>query len=191
MDYFYKNANKLFNENDYKSQENISTEFSKRNFLYTKTIANDKNNNKDDNNIEDEDKADINTEESENVKEIQQYQQYQESQQNQQPWSDSSDIRIVDSDELPDPHPITDTEVCSKCGNNQARWWIVQTDSADEPSTQFFRCTICNHTWRTTTSSCCRLRYFLLTFFYYCNIYSMICPRFFENNFLYIFTVVL
>jgi len=51
MDYFYKNANKLFNENDYKSQENISTEFSKRNFLYTKTIANDKNNNKDDNNI--------------------------------------------------------------------------------------------------------------------------------------------
>ena len=70
MDYFYKNANKLFNENDYKSQENISTEFSKRNFLYTKTIANDKNNNKDDNNIEDEDKADINTEERKNVKEI-------------------------------------------------------------------------------------------------------------------------
>jgi len=153
MDYFYKNANKLFNENDYKSQENISIEFSNRKFLYTKTIANDKNNNNDDNNIEDEDKADINTEERENVKEIQQYQQYQESQQNQQPWSDSSDIRIVDSDELPDPHPITDTEVCSKCGNNQARWWIIQTDSADEPSTQFFRCTKCNHTWRTTRSS--------------------------------------
>ena len=38
MDYFYKNANKLFNENDYKSQENISTEFSHRKFLYTKTI---------------------------------------------------------------------------------------------------------------------------------------------------------
>ena len=61
----------------------------------------------------------------EKCKRNQQYQQYQESQQNQQPWSDSSDIRIVDSDELPDPHPITDTDVCSKCGNNQARWWIV------------------------------------------------------------------
>ena len=71
MDYFYKNANKLFNENDYKSQENISTEFSHRKFLYTKTIANYKNdNNNYDNNIEDEDKADINTEERKNVKEI-------------------------------------------------------------------------------------------------------------------------
>jgi DNA-directed RNA polymerase subunit M len=102
---------------------------------------------------EDDNKADINTREKEHIKDIQQYQQYQENQQGQQPWSDSSDIRIVESDELPDPHPITDTEVCSKCGNRQARWWIVQTDSADEPSTQFFRCTKCNHTWRTTRSS--------------------------------------
>jgi len=155
MEYFYKNAFELTDKNDYKSQENLRTEFFNRKFLYTKSTYNNKNNsnNNDDNNIEDEDIADINTEERENVKEIQQYQQYQESQQNQQPWSDSSDIRIVDSDELPDPHPITDSEVCPKCGNNQARWWIVQTDSADEPSTQFFRCTKCHHTWRTTRSS--------------------------------------
>jgi DNA-directed RNA polymerase subunit M len=115
----------------------------------TTKASNDKNNN----DVDDNDKADINTREKEHIKDVQKYQQYQENQQDQQPWSDSSDIRIVDSDELPDPHPITDTEICSKCGNRQARWWIVQTDSADEPSTQFFRCTKCNHTWRTTRSS--------------------------------------
>jgi DNA-directed RNA polymerase subunit M/transcription elongation factor TFIIS len=155
MDYFYKIANELFDKNDYNCQENLSNEFSERNSVYKEAIANDKNDRSrgGDNDIEDEDKADINTEERENVKEIKQYQQYQESQQNQQPWADSSDIRIVDSDKLPDPHPIIDTEVCPKCGNNKARWWIVQTDSADEPSTQFFRCTKCNHTWRTARSS--------------------------------------
>ncbi len=112
--------------------------------------------NDDDSNLEkgnDKEKVDINTEEKENIKELQQYQQYQEDQQNQQPWGSSSDIRIVESDELPDPHPITDSEICPKCGNNQARWWIVQTDSADEPSTQFFRCTKCMHTWRTPKTS--------------------------------------
>ena len=112
--------------------------------------------NNDDNNLEkdnDTEKVDINTEEKENVKELQKYQQYQEDQQNQQPWGSSSDIRIIESDELPDPHPITDSEICPKCGNNQARWWIVQTDSADEPSTQFFRCTKCMHTWRTPKTS--------------------------------------
>ncbi|HEY6537054.1 MAG TPA: zinc ribbon domain-containing protein [Candidatus Nitrosocosmicus sp.] len=103
----------------------------------------------DDNN----EKVDINTEEKENIKDLESYQQYQEEQQYQQPWSSSSDIRIVESEKLPDPHPITDTEICSKCGNKQARWWIVQTDSGDEPSTQFFRCTKCMHTWRTPKSS--------------------------------------
>jgi DNA-directed RNA polymerase subunit M len=37
---------------------------------------------------------------------------------------------------------------CEKCGNNQAVWWMLQTRSADEPTTQFYRCTKCNHTWR-------------------------------------------
>jgi transcription factor S len=100
-----------------------------------------------------EDKADINTEEKENIKDLQEYQQYQENKQYRQPWGSSSDVRIIESDKLPDPHPITDTEVCPNCGNNQSRWWLVQTDSADEPSTQLFRCTKCNHTWRTPKSS--------------------------------------
>jgi DNA-directed RNA polymerase subunit M len=37
---------------------------------------------------------------------------------------------------------------CEKCGNTEAVWWMLQTRSADEPTTQFYRCTKCNHTWR-------------------------------------------
>ena len=99
-----------------------------------------------------DDKADINSEEKENIKDLQQYQQFQENLQYQQPL-DSSDIRIIESDNVPDPDPVTDAVECPKCGNKQAFWWIVQTDSADEPSTQFFRCTKCSHTWRNPKSS--------------------------------------
>jgi DNA-directed RNA polymerase subunit M len=99
------------------------------------------------------DEVDINIKEKENIQSEQKYLEYQEHQQYKEPWGSSSDIRVVDTDELPDPHPITDDVQCSKCGNNQARWWVVQTDSADEPSTQFFRCTKCKHTWRTAKTS--------------------------------------
>ncbi len=37
---------------------------------------------------------------------------------------------------------------CEKCGNDEAVWWMLQTRSADEPTTQFYRCTKCNNTWR-------------------------------------------
>lgn len=43
--------------------------------------------------------------------------------------------------------PTTETE-CPKCGNTTAYTWTVQTRSADEGETQFFRCTECKHTWR-------------------------------------------
>lgn len=43
--------------------------------------------------------------------------------------------------------PTTRTE-CPKCGNQEAYWWMVQTRGADESTTQFFRCTKCNYTWR-------------------------------------------
>jgi DNA-directed RNA polymerase subunit M len=43
--------------------------------------------------------------------------------------------------------PVTKRE-CPKCKNRTAYWWMVQTRGADESSTQFFRCTKCNHTWR-------------------------------------------
>jgi DNA-directed RNA polymerase subunit M len=40
---------------------------------------------------------------------------------------------------------------CPKCGNNLAYTWQVQTRGGDEGSTQFFRCTKCNHTFREYT----------------------------------------
>ncbi len=38
--------------------------------------------------------------------------------------------------------------ICPRCGNDTAVWWMLQTRSADEPTTQFYRCVKCNHTWR-------------------------------------------
>ena len=43
--------------------------------------------------------------------------------------------------------PETDAR-CLQCGNSRAYWWMVQTRSIDESSTQFFRCSKCGHTWR-------------------------------------------
>jgi DNA-directed RNA polymerase subunit M len=43
--------------------------------------------------------------------------------------------------------PTVKTE-CPKCGNNLAYAWQVQTRGSDESSTQFFRCTKCNYTFR-------------------------------------------
>ncbi|MFQ5940279.1 MAG: transcription factor S [Nitrososphaerales archaeon] len=43
--------------------------------------------------------------------------------------------------------PTTNVD-CPKCNNKEAVWWMLQTRSADEPTTQFYRCTKCSHTWR-------------------------------------------
>ena len=51
-----------------------------------------------------------------------------------------------DSDE--DESRPTITIECEKCGNDKAVWWMLQTRSADEPTTQFYRCTKCQYTWR-------------------------------------------
>jgi transcription factor S len=40
---------------------------------------------------------------------------------------------------------------CPKCGNMTVYVWQVQTRGGDEASTQFFRCTKCNHTFREYT----------------------------------------
>ncbi len=37
---------------------------------------------------------------------------------------------------------------CPKCNNKTAYVWQVQTRGSDESSTQFFRCTKCNYTFR-------------------------------------------
>ena len=37
---------------------------------------------------------------------------------------------------------------CPKCGYHQAYYWEVQTRSADEPATGFFKCVRCGYVWR-------------------------------------------
>lgn len=53
---------------------------------------------------------------------------------------------VVIEDNTPDL-PTTNKE-CKKCGNKEAYYWLIQTRSADEPPTQFFKCTKCKYTWR-------------------------------------------
>ena len=58
-----------------------------------------------------------------------------------------SDFMVLDENEGKDVLHTIEIE-CEKCGNNQAVWWMLQTRSADEPTTQFYRCTKCSYTWR-------------------------------------------
>jgi DNA-directed RNA polymerase subunit M len=59
--------------------------------------------------------------------------------------SKEDNVRILEAkkEEL----PTTET-ICSKCGHNEAYWWLQQTRAIDEPPTRFYKCTKCNHTWR-------------------------------------------
>lgn len=41
----------------------------------------------------------------------------------------------------------TTTERCPKCSNDKAYYLQVQTRSADEPMTNYYRCTKCTHNW--------------------------------------------
>lgn len=58
-----------------------------------------------------------------------------------------SDVLEVFDDSVEDTRPTIKIE-CEKCGNDEAVWWMLQTRSADEPTTQFYRCTKCQYTWR-------------------------------------------
>ncbi len=58
-----------------------------------------------------------------------------------------STLNIVEGDEGKETLSTIKID-CEKCGNNEAVWWMLQTRSADEPTTQFYRCTKCSHTWR-------------------------------------------
>jgi DNA-directed RNA polymerase subunit M len=61
--------------------------------------------------------------------------------------SNEAVIKVIEDESDIKTLPVTTAE-CPKCGNKEAFWWMVQTRSADEPTTQFFRCTKCNYTWR-------------------------------------------
>ncbi|MFX1482443.1 MAG: transcription factor S [Promethearchaeota archaeon] len=54
-------------------------------------------------------------------------------------------IIVVEDDSI--PMPITKA-TCPKCGNTEAYYWTLQTRRGDEGATEFYRCTVCKHTWR-------------------------------------------
>lgn len=43
--------------------------------------------------------------------------------------------------------PVT-VKMCPKCECTKAYYFLRQTRSADEPPTQFFKCTKCGYSWR-------------------------------------------
>ena len=60
---------------------------------------------------------------------------------------DHNEFNVFEGDEGDEAHPTIKIE-CEKCKNDEAVWWMLQTRSADEPTTQFYRCTKCKYTWR-------------------------------------------
>ncbi len=76
----------------------------------------------------------------------QSYQAYQVTRRMEKKPTDETVI-IDDTVEKPRTMPVT-TADCTKCGNRQAYWWMMQTRRADEASTRFFKCTRCGYTWR-------------------------------------------
>jgi DNA-directed RNA polymerase subunit M len=65
------------------------------------------------------------------------------------PEAEPADDQIKVVGEEVDVKPLPTTQVeCPKCENKEAYWWMLQTRSGDEATTQFFRCTKCGHTWR-------------------------------------------
>ena len=57
------------------------------------------------------------------------------------------EFNVFEGNEGEESHPTIKID-CEKCGNDEAVWWMLQTRSADEPTTQFYRCTKCKYTWR-------------------------------------------
>lgn len=59
---------------------------------------------------------------------------------------ESRGIAVVSSKEAGTLPKIAET--CKECKNSEAFFWTVQTRSGDEAETKFFKCTMCEHTWR-------------------------------------------
>lgn len=57
------------------------------------------------------------------------------------------EIIVLDSDNI-QALPSDDNVICPKCGSKGAYFWQMQTRSADEPTTIFYKCKKCGHVWR-------------------------------------------
>ena len=57
-------------------------------------------------------------------------------------------IKILDKTSKQLQSLPTTSASCHKCDGNTAYFWEQQTADLEQASTQFFRCTKCNHTWR-------------------------------------------
>jgi DNA-directed RNA polymerase subunit M len=75
-------------------------------------------------------------------------------------YSEQASVKVVERSEGADPEAMktidgaatdgvsTVDEECPKCGHGKATWFMQQTRGGDEPTTRFYRCVKCNHTWR-------------------------------------------
>ena len=60
---------------------------------------------------------------------------------------EESRVQTIDISNVRSGESIVRIE-CPKCGNMEAYAWQMQTRSADEGATTFYRCTKCGHSWR-------------------------------------------
>lgn len=59
------------------------------------------------------------------------------------------EMTVVMNENQADSTKPTKEIYCPKCKKNQkVNFWMLQTRSADESPTRFFRCTVCGETWR-------------------------------------------
>lgn len=57
-------------------------------------------------------------------------------------------ILVLENAEMPQGSQKIKGVICPNCKNDEAYFWILQTRSADEPATRFYKCTKCGKVWR-------------------------------------------